>query len=412
MKRTLTCTLVALSLVVACDPAEEDSDTGADTGSAEESGSDETGEPASCEDGEALPASIEEDTTVEGCVVLDQTVVRGGATLEFLPGTTVLALPGGFLEARRDSDGTGAIVATETTFTSWQDAPAPGDWGCIALEVGSTLQDVTIEYGGAPCGVDGLASVSALVIREPSGTVLDVTITDSAGHGLELRANAEGLAKGVVATFARNELSSVFMHQRALLELDTSVFEDPDDYIEVDATTQFMGLGGTVSPQPVPYRIVGSLGAGGGGSDPGELQFLAGTTIELTLGSNIEIRSGWGLRTSGTPDAPVVFTSAAGDPQPGDWGCIVSEFSEPFTLRDTVIEYAGAGEGCDGTDTETALMNVPGGSSIQTTTFRHVVGDGITGDYGDCDGAWCDNDFAGVSGVAVRCPGSEIETPC
>lgn len=81
------------------------------------------------------------------------------------------------------------------------------------------------------------------------------------------------------------------------------------------------------------------------------LEIRPGTTIRLTFfdsnGDGIgehEIFIQGVLRAIGTPDAPILFTSASSAPRPGDWGAINLMASEvPSELSFCTVEYAYRG---------------------------------------------------------------------
>ena len=78
-------------------------------------------------------------------------------------------------------------------------------------------------------------------------------------------------------------------------------------------------------------------------------------TIEFAAGSAFEVEHYTGefmasgiVVARGTADAPITFTSAAADPQPGDWiGLWFGGIVQPATRLEHVrIEYTGADCGC------------------------------------------------------------------
>jgi hypothetical protein len=92
------------------------------------------------------------------------------------------------------------------------------------------------------------------------------------------------------------------------------------------------------------------------------------------------------LLAAGTADKPIVFSSGAANPAPGDWTGIVWS-AAPATgnvFEHVTVEYAGGdtqttGYGCGPGDTD-ALLSLfwePGDAFIQNSTFRHSLAGGI-----------------------------------
>ncbi len=144
----------------------------------------------------------------------------------------------------------------------------------------------------------------------------------------------------------------------------------------------------------------------------GELEhgevFLAMEGVEIRmLDGSIEVHSDTTVVAMGVPDDPIVITSAAAVPSPGDWGCMFAPFAEPLNLHNVIFEYGGSGIGCHGSSIEASLAEVPADSTIVDSTFRHGAGAGISGGFGVCDRAWCTNTFEDNVGVDIVCPGSD-----
>lgn len=358
---------------------------------------------AECSDAEVLPQGIRADTRVgPGCVRVRQTDILDNATLTIEPGTTVLMESGGFLRAYSPLVAVGTVEAP-IVFTSASADPVAGDWECIQFSsnsAASQLEHVVFEYGGAPCGATGAGRAATLDVDVPLRGLSNVSVTDSAGVGIRLsyRAPIRAFSDN---RFARNEGPSLQVSGEIVSYLGTgNVFEDADDFIDVP--------GGLVLEseqrwrnQGVPLRVA-SLGL-----SPG-----AGVTIEA--GVRIEMRGGSldafdaNLDIEGTADAPVVFTSAQPNPQPGDWGCLLYSYSNVTPRIDhAIFEYAGSGQGCLGASTRTALY-LPAAASITNTTFRYIAGTAIH-TRGMCPvEAWCANEFVELEGAALSCNDGDL----
>jgi len=358
----------------------------------------------SCATADTLPAVIESDLTVgPGCVHVNRTHVRKGATLTIEPGTTALMAPGGYLDIDPESDES-ALVAVGTSaqpivFTSDAASPAPGDWQCVRIAgTGATseLRHARLEYGGAPCDASGAHYPGMLQLDSAARAVTDSAFLHSASHGALLQRNA-AIGEFANDRFGANEAASVNVSASQLFVLGEGLaFDDSDDRIEVDTTYSLDGTG-TVLGQPVPFRVSGSLAIG---DHHGEVTLGAGARFELDDHS-VEVFSA-NLIALGTAAAPVVFTSAAAAPEAGDWGCLF--FSSPSgtpRLEHLTLEYAGSGHGCTGAEYATGVV-VPGDAVIQDSTFEDIAGSAVlTSD--DCGAGWCDNAFVGVAEGPLAC---------
>lgn len=159
--------------------------------------------------------------------------------------------------------------------------------------------------------------------------------------------------------------------------------------------------------------------------EPGvKMRFTSGSALKVQHFTN-EKPSTAAIRALGTAAKPIILTSAADAPQPGDWqgvwfGGIPDATNEIDHMR---IEYAGGDCGCilltcsmiaqhEGAVIFTAQ---PAGPFITNTAFVNVAGHAITEGY---DGAFIDhrptNSFEGVSGCVQtrpRNPDTTCPTP-
>lgn len=149
----------------------------------------------------------------------------------------------------------------------------------------------------------------------------------------------------------------------------------------------------------VPYRIAGEFSlwpmASGGQSTLTlhagvVLRFAtsASATFSMNLGS-VSTTSALPTRliANGTPQAPIVLTSAADTPAAGDWGGVEWFVGTPTgnVMSNVHIEYAGAdsgngGFGCGPADNDAALFIgdwIPDGPFIEGCTFSDSAGAGI-----------------------------------
>lgn len=92
-----------------------------------------------------------------------------------------------------------------------------------------------------------------------------------------------------------------------------------------------------------PYEVQGVVTVGNGA----RLSIEPGTVIRMARGAAIIVGDddhGGALSAIGTADAPIIFTSASANPQPGDWGLIafMDKTQDAVTaLRHVTVEHAG-----------------------------------------------------------------------
>lgn len=199
-------------------------------------------------------------------------------------------------------------------FTSADKEPLAGDWGCVLLESSaeSELEHVVFEHGGAACNADGHLHTSAVVINASLRKFRDIQVRQSSGHGVMMLDTARSVRDFADVRFRDIEFTSLRVTPESMNSLKPAVEVDADDeYIEVDAggvidvstAVSWRNLG-------VPYRL------------QGRTKIWAPVTIEagtvFQLSSGIEILDEGSLKSIGTVDAPIVWTSAKQDPVQAD----------------------------------------------------------------------------------------------
>jgi len=113
-----------------------------------------------------------------------------------------------------------------------------------------------------------------------------------------------------------------------------------------------------------------------------EVRFASGG--ELQVGHESYGVYPGGLSAAGTADAPIVFTSAADSPAPGDWnGIFFHERADSGRSRfeHCVVEYGGAGIEVYGGKVNTNLLIRSSGPSIRHCILRHSSGHGLYTKY-------------------------------
>lgn len=376
-----------------------------------------------CIDAEELPELIDEDTTVSGCVILDETVVDGEAELTIEAGTTILVRAGGYLSISRFSAASenGATLTAQgaaekpIVFTSIEDDPRPGDWGCVFLGAdaeASEMEHMVLEYGGAPCGAVGTGPESALVVSAPVRTVREVTARSSAGHGMIVEQDAT-VQVFESNHFSDNELPSLALDANQLVSLgEGSTFADENDYIEVSSSG--MNRDGTIVAQEVPYRFVAGATVGTAGAQP-EITVSAGTRFELS-GASFIVQAG-NLLIEGDADDPVVFTSSADSPAAGDWGCLWfqhhalgTQATGVPTVENAVIEFAGDDSCGNNNDWNTAMV-VTEDAILDGLTFNDIAGHAILAPLEPCPAGACTHEFNDLAADPLSCDGMPTTCP-
>lgn len=384
-------------------------------------------------------------------VVEYDVVVRKGAKLTIEPCAVVELKENRFIQvAFPGTPTTGSLVAEGTA-----EKPivfrgqAGAKWSSIYVNAPGTvrLAHVTMEGGGH----DGTRTVPMLHVlgdtempADPAVFLDHVTLKNAKGPALRTERGATFLpgSRDLVVTGSATEPSSypVEIEEHSIDGLPTGKYTGNrideiliDPYgtriagagLSVDATLHDRGVPYHVNRESVTNFIVGS------GAD-GELATLtieAGVKLKMQPGTTFKIQhwtksspSTGALRVLGTPEKPVVFTSAAASPKAGDWtglwfGGIPSDKNEIVNAR---IEYAGYDCGCI-LNTCSAIQEHEGAviftaqpprPFIKDTVFSQIAGHGITEGY---DGAMVDftsgNTFEGVTGCQQTRP-RNVDTTC
>ncbi len=289
-------------------------------------------------DGIELSGSLEADGLMDGgaaklpYVVTGDTVIGGDRTMTVNPGTTVQFTGGANLRAY------GTLIAEGTAgqpilFTSQAGTPAKGDWAGIALydAAHARLAHCTVAYGG------GSSFGGALDVWSSDVTVRDSTVRESQSHGIFLR------GAGKTPTFARvrfeNNAWAAIRFENAgntPVLADLVATGNGLNGIEVwrwlDADAVFDG-GAAKIPYIVNYSVeVGATRA---------LTITPGTTVQFMPGAMFQVDGT--LEAQGTAERPIVFTSLAAAPAPGDWREIILRTGSKVRLAHCEIAYSGYG---------------------------------------------------------------------
>ena len=269
--------------------------------------------------------------------IIDTTLnINSGATLtidaqievRFRPGTSMSVHSGGTLRANGDP-------GQPVVFTSDAVVPAPGDWISINI-LGSgaaSFEYCEIAYAGEGSNID------ALVISSTGVVALDqCDIHDNLDEGIQISGGA-----GV---------SPVFTNVTVRDNGDGAVEQAGDtspEYANITLTGN--GENGIllVGDYSIPVVLDGS-GLNGAHFIPntsinilagGELTLDAGTTLAFAQDTDLNVNNGGDLQVSGVLGNPVIFTSSAASPAPGDWKFVSVNAGGTAAFRNCEISYAG-----------------------------------------------------------------------
>lgn len=321
-------------------------------------------------------------------------------------------------------------------------------WGdvLVAAPASAEIRHAVISGGGA----DPTHGNATLVVRGtydiPTAQPLKVehvVVEDSAGPGL-VAEFAAGFADGSDALTIRGSGQAgglpyplvIGEHTLRSLPAGSYTGNGRDEILvrEENAGT-FSGLqeDTTVRDLGVPYRTDAEsslrVGAGGERAPRVTLTLEAGVTFRFAEGTGIFVHeqvapdaSSGVLRALGTAERPVVLTSAADDPAPGDWrGIWFDGQVDPETLLERVeLAYTGGWCGCslvscnevESYEAAIVLQRPPGHAFLVDSTIRDGAGHGIVrswdGDPGPDLSAG--NTITGLAGCAQTLPRAEDGT--
>jgi hypothetical protein len=442
---TILCLMCSLALPACSDPPDESGEAGStsddDGGSSSDSG-DVLQCPAQTGPGVRHAENIDVDTVwraEDGPHHVDANIaIRSGATLEIEPCAIVrLAADVELDVAFPGTPNSGHLVAEGTVERPIRFEPAgPAPWGriFIAAPGDARLAHVTLTGGGAtdPAGAT-IAAEGTGTLPLAQGLLVDhVTIEDSAGAGVSLMRKT-AFAPGSTALVVRDCGSDAHpfpleIDEHALDSLPEGsytgnaideIFVDPLDHLQVS---------GAIHDRGVPYRVGNAsndrLVVGGGDriAPPVLLTIEPGVTLRFFPGTEFAVEFATGdfaatgaLSAVGTAERPIVFTSAAEAPAPGDWvGLWFGGVVDPRTaIAHARIEYTGADCGCillscsdiDAYEGAVIMTQAPPDAFVTDTVIAHAAGHGFVLGY---EGAAVDfgvtNDFEDVAGCAMTLP--------
>jgi hypothetical protein len=319
-------------------------------------------------------------TLTRGCspYAIDQQIrVEGNATLTIEPGVTMMFKKD--VELTIAYNGAGRLVAVGTAalpivMTSSAAIPAAGDWAGIRFygeaSTGNQLSYVTLDDCGKPNGgcIVGLTGVT------PGALTIDHVTIDHVGAG------ADGIAeKGTDLAF---KITNTTFKPGAIATGNFAIYLDAGSFAGIGAGNVFNSAiidvdGGTVKStsswiNPATPIVVTSTIRVEGATSP-ILTLAPGTTMQFDTDVALWIGySGAGqLIAEGTAVAPIVMTSKAVTPGPGDWAGVQlwDGTANGTKLAYTKLDYCGgANSGC---------IHATSGVKSDRVTIDHVTIDHV-----------------------------------
>jgi len=298
----------------------------------------------------------------------------------------------------------GALAAQGTAqapivFTSNAPIAAPGNWKGIYFrnetnDDSTILDNCVVEYGG-----------NSLTFNQSNPTVTNSTIRYSSGHGINLSASAaviegnriiDNYQDGIYGdngssalisdnTFSGNSGAAISVHPDKLRRITgNSGSGNSINYIEVRGGE--ITSTGTWANQGFAYVIAGDITVRyqAENSDTAVLTIEPGVEIRFEPGTGLYIgyyihhyyfpKHYYGaLSAQGTAQAPIIFTSNAPAPAPGDWKGLYFRDQTNNTstlLEHCIVEYGG--------HTNNANINLTNAKpTIQYNTIRNSSHSGI-----------------------------------
>jgi hypothetical protein len=292
-------------------------------------------------------------------IVTSDLTINAGVTLTIDAGVVVRFNGMTGIEVYGTLNSTGNSGA-HVIFTSGAASPAPGDWkGIYVGDGGNASLDYTeIHYGGGYWWwppVSGEGRHFGDLRKDATGTltVNNSLITQSAGCGLNF-ANSSGVNTITNTTISDNQNYGACLlgNTTNTITFTSSTFTGnlPQSIVTVPHSSGFsIGTGNTLD-KPI-YVTAGWIDVDSSWSPQvyllDDVYVSAGMTLTIPSGALIKFNGMKGIEVNGTLNAtgnsgaPVVFTSAADSPAPGDWKGLYIGDGGIASLDYTEIHYGG-----------------------------------------------------------------------
>ena len=351
--------------------------------------------------------------------------IEPGVEVRFNPGTGLYI--GKYLNSSYSY--WGALKAQGTAeapiiFTSNAPVPVPGDWKGIYFtdvidDATTLLEHCVVEYGGHTHSAN-------VYVANASPTIKSSTIRYSSGNGVSVSGVSSPLIGGAGAgnligynagagIFAVDISSNPTIFDNTIsnngsyaIRVGSLINSDYESNTILGNRIQAIELPGqeitadrVLKKASVPYVVTGDITVRHSSYDYSHSYRANGRLAALTIEPGVEVRfspgtglyigkylnssySYWGaLKAQGTAEAPIIFTSNAPAPAPGDWKGIyfTSSIDHATTfLEHCVVEYGG--------HTHSANVYVANASpTIKNSKIRHSSVNGLTvcGGFQACD---------------------------
>lgn len=318
------------------------------------------------------------------------------ANLNVGPGVTIVLNqknaifdPGGFL----NFNGT---QSQPITITSANATPAPGDWGRVEYDGGSSgsMSFTNLSFAGAPILESGCGSCvysTDILVAGGSPTIGNVNVTNGLGNGVEVAASDPTIT---ALTTTNNTGFAVFYDQASADLSQISVAAATGNGFNDLGVGGGRGATGTWNNPGIPIFPQGSISTS-------NLNVGPGVTILLNGGSEI-VDGGSALNFNGTASQPITITSANASPASGDWERIEFDGGSSGTISFTTLKFAGAPgleSGCGSCFYSTGILVAGGNVDLNSVTISNNLGNGaefIGGNLAISGGTFTNNQDAAV----------------
>lgn len=292
--------------------------------------------------------TIYDDTTLQDLgvpvdIVGDNVLMANGAVLSIDPGVTLRLGSGQRLVAGGTTEGGIEFLGTfqaPILVTTWEQDPHPGSWDKILVTpktIRAVFQHVVLEYGGQLSSQGGKA---ALLIGGGVDDIDGLEILSSGGFGLFIQTGAPLPTVGGPIRIEASVDDAISMPPELVEFLMSSTLELTGEPAvirlregDLSGTVELAGLGATI-------RVEGELRV-----DDGSWRLAPGEEVIFEPGARLSVGlNGDGeLIAVGTESSPVRFSSASGEPAPGDWDGIIlgASTGAGARLEHCRVEYGG-----------------------------------------------------------------------
>ncbi len=284
------------------------------------------------------------------------------ATLTLNPGVEVRFEPGTGIYVGKnynsnDYDYYGALSARGTAddpivFTSNAATPSPGDWKGIYFreqtdDTRTFLEHCIVEYGGHTHSAN-------IYFAGASPTIKSNTVRHSSSDGVYIDDGAAPLISN--NNFHGNSGSAINVSPNRVKKTDGN--KDPVNgqaYIKIRGGV--LTANSTWTKQELPYVVAGDItvrySSPSWGATVATLILNPGVELRFEPGTGIYVGKNYAsneydyygaLSAQGTPETPIIFTSNAASPAPGDWKGIRFQnqtIDADSLLEHCIVEYGG-----------------------------------------------------------------------